>query len=669
MGTYSRSIRSGVLLWPRRRRFLRPNERASLKSFLSSAESSKRRGFPVLRQNTLASRVADFSGETAYMMDGIPGQDSVMEPRGTGTALQTLPPEDPAQLLHVEHIDLSLSVEVHTHPRFERPLEVSVRQAALLNHPPWVRSLGKITLDVTTQGWRFPTPPDQNTSRPPLAVFRPPEAENRKPKAASEKRTRLRPPRETVQFKDRLLYLLQPPLEDIFANKQISLPFEPYDYQLRGIAFLMPRDAALLADEMGLGKTMQTIIALRLLFHAGLIHNALVVCPKPLVLNWTRELRLWAPDVPFEVVAGDTETRRAIWHVSNCPLKLVNYELLTRDAVEVSDEKVCFDVVVLDEAQRIKNKDSKTAQVVRSLHRRRSWAMTGTPIENRTDDLVNIFAFVDPDRIPPETPARQLPTLTSDCILRRTKEDVAGDMPPRIIRDTEVELTPAQRAAYDRAEKEGVIHLNALGDTITVQHVFELVMRLKQICNFDPLTKQSAKLERLLADMTEVAESGRKAIVFSQWVEPLDFLAAALHEFGPLLYHGQVPHKERQSILDRFQNDPAKHVLLMSYGTGSVGLNLQFANYVFLFDRWWNPAVEDQAINRAHRLGQKSPVFVTRFLSQGTIEGRIHEILEKKRQLFNELIEQNGPPPSLGLTEEDVFGLFAIQSRPRRAAA
>src|SRR6185437_9109381 len=138
--------------------------------------------------------------------------------------------------------------------------------------------------------------------------------------------------------------------------------------------------------------------------------------------------------------------------------------------------------------------------------------------------------------IPPETPARQLPALTSECILRRTKEEVATDMPPRILRDTEVELTPAQRQAYDLAEKDGVIHLNGLGDTITVQHVFELVMRLKQICNFDPLTKQSAKLEQLVADMAEVAESGRKAIVFSQWVEPLEYLAEALEPWGPLQF-------------------------------------------------------------------------------------------------------------------------------------
>jgi SNF2 family DNA or RNA helicase len=294
--------------------------------------------------------------------------------------------------------------------------------------------------------------------------------------------------------------------------------------------------------------------------------------------------------------------------------------------------------------------------------------MSGTPIENKVDDLINIFSFVDPQRIPPETPPRMLRELTGDYLLRRTKEMVVSDMPPRVIRDVYLELSPAQREAYDLAEKEGVIHLNALGGTITVQHVFELVMRLKQICNFDLRTGQSAKLEQLAADMEEVAASGRKAIVFSQWTEPLDRLAQHLAPFGPMLYHGKVPHHRRQPILDQFKNDPTKHVLLMSYGTGSVGLNLQFTNYVFLFDRWWNPAIEDQAINRAHRLGQKSSVFVSRFLCENTIEKRIAEVLEQKRALFNELIEGNGPPPSLGLTEEEVFGLFDIQARPRRAA-
>jgi SNF2 family DNA or RNA helicase len=568
-------------------------------------------------------------------------------------------------------VDFQHPIEVQELAVADRPLVAGAREVRLLNDAPWVRTLGKLTMEVSTQGWRFPTPPDliRAPEKPRLLQTDVEPPSGRAAAAPKPTRTRLRPPADSVVFKDRLLYLLQPPLEDLFAGRQVELQHKPFPYQLQGIAFLMPRHAALLADEMGLGKTMQAILALRLLFHGGLIRSALVVCPKPLVLNWTRELRMWAPDVPFEVIGGDADARRASWFVSNCPLKLINYELLTRDAGYAADERLQFDVVVLDEAQRIKNGSSKTAQAVRSVRRSRSWAMTGTPIENRPEDLVNIFGFVDPERIPPETPTKRLPQLTGDCILRRTKDDVVSDMPPKIIRDTYLELTAGQRAAYDLAEKEGVIQLNALGDTITVQHVFELILRLKQICNFDPLTGESAKLEQLVADLAEVAASGRKAIIFSQWVEPLEMLARELQSLGPLLFHGKVPQKARQPILDRFRTDRSKHVILMSYGTGSVGLNLQFTNYVFLFDRWWNPAVEDQAINRAHRLGQKGTVFVTRFVCQGTIEGRIAEVLERKRSLFNELIEQNGPPASLGLNEEEIFSLFDIRARPKRLLA
>jgi SNF2 family DNA or RNA helicase len=581
-------------------------------------------------------------------------------------------PDSPAEPLPVPEtlaVDLDLAVRAVSLPRFDRPLTVQAREARLLTDPPWVRSLGKLPMEVQTFGWRFPTPPNAPPPGVPkqLPAARPTLARPAAP-ADPPRKTRVLPGADTVLIKDRLLYLLQPPLEDLFAGRQVELPFQPFPYQLKGIAFLMPRHAALIADEMGLGKTAQVIIALRLLFHGGLIHKTLVVCPKPLVINWTRELRLWAPDLPFEVIGGDTKTRLAQWRVSNCPVKLVNYELLTRDADIVADPELRFDVVVLDEAQRIKNRESRTAQVVRSLHRERSWAMSGTPVENRVDDLVNIFAFVDPHRIPPDTPVKMLPELTSDSILRRTKDEVAPDMPAKIVRDAYLELTPPQREAYQLAEKDGIVRLNSLGETITVQHVFELAMRLKQICNFDPMTGQSAKLEQLLADMEEVAASGRKAIIFSQWVEPLETIAKVLQPFGPLQYHGKIPQSERQGILDRFKTDPDKHVILMSYGTGSVGLNLQFTNYVFLFDRWWNPAIEDQAINRAHRVGQKQTVFVTRFISQGTIEGRIHDVLEKKRQLFNDLIAQNGPPSSIGLSEDEVFGLFDIRARPKRAA-
>jgi SNF2 family DNA or RNA helicase len=568
----------------------------------------------------------------------------------------------PSADFDVQSIELELPVEVRTLPHFDRPLPVNVREARLLGDSPWVRSLGKLTLEVTTEGWRFPTPADNPAppSKPRQLQPAAPPAMAPAEKGEPNVLHRLRPPRETVVFKERLLYLLQPPLENVFAGRQMTVPFQPYPYQMEGIAFLMPRHAAILADEMGLGKTVQTLLALRLMFHTAMIRNALLVCPKPLVNNWMRELRTWAPDLPFEVIAGDASARRFGWSGSKCPLKLVNYELLTRDAELAADESVRFDVVVLDEAQRIKNRESKTAQAVRSLHRDRSWALTGTPIENSTEDLVNLFAFVDEGRIPAETPARRLSALIGDSILRRVKEDVLKDMPPKTIRDVTLELTPAQKDAYQLAEKDGVIHLNELGDTITMQHVFELVMRLKQICNFDPRTGQSAKLEQLVADIAEVAASDRKAIIFSQWVEPLLRIAEALDEHGPLQFHGRVAPRDRQEVLDRFQKDPRCHVILMTYATGSVGLNLQFANYVFLFDRWWNPAVEDQAINRAHRIGQKAPVFVTRFIAQDTIECRIAEVLERKRELFNELVSQNEPPARLGMTEEEIFGLFNL---------
>jgi SNF2 family DNA or RNA helicase len=573
--------------------------------------------------------------------------------------------------LETTTINLGVTADCHAVTKLGTPLEPGVREARLLTDVPWVRSLGRLELTVTTEGWKFPAPPADYT--PPV---------NAKPQAAgrhevklptlpddqptAKPRIRPKPTADTVLFKDRLLYLLQPPLDGLFDGRQLEVPFEPFPYQLEGIAFLMPRHGALLADEMGLGKTAMAILSLRLLFHQGQIRQALVVCPKALMHNWGRELKMWAPDIPFESFEGDPDERRSMWLVSNCPLKLINYETLTRDAELASDPRVYFDVVVLDEAQRIKNKESKAAHAVQSLNRGRSWALTGTPIENHPDDLVNIFAFVDRDRIPPGTPPRRIPQYTSDCILRRTKDDVLSDMPPKVMRDLEVELTPAQRAAYARAEDDGIVHLNELGDTITVQHVFQLVMRLKQICNFDPLTGESAKLEQLLTDMEEVADSGRKAIVFSQWVEPLEVLAKALDRYGALQYHGKIPQNQRTSVLDRFKADPDAHVLLMSYGTGSVGLNLQFTNYVFLFDRWWNPAVEDQAINRAHRVGQKHPVTVTRFLSGDTIEQRIADILEAKRKVFNDLLAQADKPSALGLSEDEIFGLFDIRARPKR---
>ena len=474
---------------------------------------------------------------------------------------------------------------------------------------------------------------------------------------------------DAFPLRDRLYYALQPPIEAWLQNGLIPLPMEPFPYQAQGIAFLVPRSSALLGDEMGLGKTMQAIVATRVLLGTGLARRVLVVCPKPLVTNWVREFETWAGDVPTLIVEGSTRKRHALWEVPQVPVKIVNYELLSRDYDFLRQMQQEFDLVVIDEAQRIKNEHSQTARAVRSLSRRRSWALTGTPLENRPEDLVSIFSFVQPGLLEDVPTLARLREQTEPFLLRRKKEQVLTQLPPKFVRDTQIDLTAAQRESYAAAEQDGVLRLNELGDAITIQNVFELVLRLKQICNFDPATGESAKLEQLRTDMEEIAASGRKALIFSQWVSTLERLGGELADYCPLAFHGGVPSAQRGKVLERFRDDPNCHALLLTYGAGSVGLNLQFAQYVFLFDRWWNPAVEDQAINRVHRVGQTEPVFITRFVTTGTIEERIIEVLDHKRALINAVVPGTDAPRSLSLVEEDVFRLFDIQARPRRALA
>ena len=329
---------------------------------------------------------------------------------------------------------------------------------------------------------------------------------------------------------------------------------------------------------------------------------------------------------------------------------------------EENSGKPEFDLVVLDESQRIKNRHSATSHAARAIRGRRRWALTGTPVENSPEDLVGIFEFLAPGFLSPELRPRKMGHTVRDYILRRTKEQVLVDLPPKMFRDAELELSPEQQEAYQMAEGEGVVRLNSLGDELTIQHVFELVLRLKQICNFDPASGASSKLERLEADLEEVAASGRKAIVFSQWVETLKVLSSRLHRFGVLEYHGGIPARRRDEAINRFRDDADTHVMLLSYGAGSVGLNLQFAGYVFLFDRWWNPAVEDQAINRVHRIGSTGPVTVSRFLMLDTIEERINRVLEEKRELFDIIISGAEGGRKTGLTQDEVFGLFDLKT-------
>ncbi|MDG2385014.1 MAG: DEAD/DEAH box helicase [Pirellulaceae bacterium] len=539
----------------------------------------------------------------------------------------------------------------------QRRPKIAVQAEVIRDSPPQTLALKFESLQIKTRGFCFsPKTPalmdrSANTSSDLARPF------GRKNGSA---RTRIKPPTDIVKLDDRLFYLLQPPLENLLDGAALQMPFRPFPYQLSGISFLFPRHTAILADEMGLGKTMQAITSMRLLLHAGEVRTILLVCPKPLVSNWQREFQMWAPEIPVAVIAGDQTRREWQWRLPDVPVKIANYELLLRDRELLADGNQHFDLVTLDEAQRIKNRSSSSSQVVSSISRTRSWALTGTPVENSPDDLVGIFEFLTPGYLSPGMTPRRLREATRDHILRRTKDQVLKDMPPKLYRDAALELTPSQSASYQSAEKDGVIRLNKLGKSITIQHVFELVLRLKQICNFAPDTGHSSKLDRLEADLEEVADSGKKAIVFSQWVKTLNRLSDRLKRFGPIEYHGQVPSRKRDGLIEQFRNDPDCHVILMSYGAGSVGLNLQFCEYVFLFDRWWNPAVEDQAINRAHRIGVAGPVTVTRFVTDGTIEERIDQILTQKREVFEAILADSDSPGSLGLSQDDIFGLFDL---------
>lgn len=479
--------------------------------------------------------------------------------------------------------------------------------------------------------------------------------------AKLRRRTRIQPPRDVVKLSERLFYLLQPDLETLLAGCSLSFPREPFPFQFDGMAFLMPRFGGILADEMGLGKSMQAISSLRLLVHLRQARSVLIICPKSLVSNWARELSVWAPELVVGVIAGDPDQRRWQWSLQDVPVKVAHYEAVIRDRSILDETGAEFDLVILDEAQRIKNRASQTSKAVCSIPRKRSWALTGTPVENRSEDLVGIFDFVAPGQVHDGMSPRMLGAAAKGHCLRRTKDKVLTEMPPRLDTDRYIELSNEQRETYRRAEEEGVLRLSEMGQEATIQHVFELVLRLKQVCNFDTATRASAKTDCLAAELEEVQASGRKAIVFSQWVQTLSRLRERLKYFGPLEYHGGMSTAARDDAIESFRNKSQHTVLLLSYGAGAVGLNLQFSEYVFLFDRWWNPAIEDQAINRAHRIGAAGAVTVTKFLTVGTIEERIDEVLARKRNLSGIILSEAEPEPATSMSAAEIFSLFGLR--------
>ena len=415
-------------------------------------------------------------------------------------------------------------------------------------------------------------------------------------------------------------------------------------HQLSGVQRLLAADSVLLADEMGLGKTIQAIAALRILVRQGEVRSALVVAPVGLLLQWRQHFRAWAPELPLATVTGPREDRILRWK-ADARVHLVGYEVLRNDRVlpgPHSPGRRVWDVVVADEAQRIKNRWTELSMVLKSLHRRRTWALTGTPVENCADDAASIIDFVAPGQLDRGEMMVGLRRALGTVQLRRRRAVELPDLPPKTGVQVDVTLGPVQRAAYGRAEVEGRVWLRSLGADITISHVLELILRLKQICNACPQTGDSAKRDDLLPRVAVLAAAGEKALVFSQFVaEPfgVTMLARHLAPFRPVVLVGGMSAAARGQAVATFERDPERAVMVLSLRAGGIGLNLTAASAVFHFDRWWNPAVETQAEDRAHRIGQTRPVQTFGYLCPGTIEERIAEILTEKRALFADLVD------------------------------
>ncbi|HVC81745.1 MAG TPA: DEAD/DEAH box helicase [Chloroflexota bacterium] len=465
-----------------------------------------------------------------------------------------------------------------------------------------------------------------------------------------------------------LAAVLQPPLELLLGGEgPIEWPHPLLGYQLDGVRALLERPALLLADDMGLGKTIQAIAALRILIHQRRVGAALAVVPAGLIAQWRSELAQWAPELRVSTVYGEPNDRAWRWRAP-AHLYLTSYETLRADFTGNPHAPPArqWDLVILDEAQRIKNADTDTSRVTKRLRRTRSWALTGTPLENSLDDLASILQWVE--REPPRaswhlvSPAEMRDRL-GRVQLRRRKADVLADLPPKLAAGIVLALTPPQRAAYDRAEQEGLVELHALGDRIRVRNVLELIVRLKQICNFDPLTGRSSKLDDLRERVRTLIAQGHRALVFTQFANQRDgarAIAARL-DVPALSYTGDLSQGERERVLAQFRQSDQYKVLVLALRAGGQGLNLQQASYVFHFDRWWNPAVEQQAESRSHRMGQIHPVHVYAYSCEDTIEERIEKILQEKQALFDAVVEDATIDLGARLSGDELFGLFGLR--------
>lgn len=459
---------------------------------------------------------------------------------------------------------------------------------------------------------------------------------------------------------------------DIPEPKGLNATLRPY--QKRGYEWLMHNlkvnIGSILADDMGLGKTLQVITALLKLKEEGQLdanNQALVIVPTSLITNWSREIKHFAPDLT--VSAFHTMHSKNL-SALNTDIVLTSYGVARSRIKDLTRQN--YRLIIVDEAQAIKNRDTAVNKALRELRADYFIAMSGTPVENHLIEYYSILDFanrglfgtVDSFRRSFATPIEKdrdmeavgrFKSLTAPFILRRLKSDknIISDLPDKVSSDQYCMLTPNQAALYETVVKETMRRLDEMEnrqDRSSV--VLTLVQHLRAICNspaqYEKSEKNfkasdSGKVERLLELVDEITDGGGKALIFTQSVVMGKYLIEILREHtghAPQFLHGELGIRERMDMVDRFQEDPNERFMLLSLRAAGTGLNLTAANYVIHFDLWWNPAVENQATDRAYRIGQKKKVQVYRFICANTFEERINDMINSKRELADMTVTQ-----------------------------
>ncbi|MFC5283789.1 DEAD/DEAH box helicase [Pedobacter alpinus] len=473
-------------------------------------------------------------------------------------------------------------------------------------------------------------------------------------------------------------------IEEVEAPKELQTTLR--DYQKQGLNWLNFLDefnfGGILADDMGLGKTIQ-IIAFILLQNKKVSRNTnLLVLPTSLIFNWLAEFKKFAPSLKVLCVYGN-QREKEIHDFDNYQVIITSYGTLLSDINYIKEYE--FNYVFLDESQAIKNPESQRYKAVRLLKSRNKIAITGTPIENNTYDLYGQLSFACPgllgtkqyfkdiyampiDMFKDSKKASALQQKVKPFILRRTKAEVDLQLPEKTEMVIYCEMGAEQRKIYEAYEKEFREFISAISNEELRKSSMNVLMgltRLRQICNSPKLLKgdrlpgeQSVKIETLIAQIKEHSPN-HKILVFSQFVGMLDLVKEELNQQNINYSYLTGQTKNRETVVNQFQENDDVRVFLISLKAGGVGLNLTQADYVYLIDPWWNPAVENQAIDRVHRIGQNKKVVAIRLICSNTVEEKILELQQRKKELFENVIVSDGRGLN-GFSKEDLMGILGF---------